>query len=492
MDTVLTRQVKHASSGLKSRTLCGFVVVFGVVCGSNIAVAGDWKFTPRATISETYSDNVRLAGDGRAESDFALSANAGASLHGTGRRLEVNADYNFQKVIHSADSVSDRQFHQWQVGGTAEVVEQIGFLEFRTTMSQENLSNRGRVSDSNLNGGGGRDVLTLALSPVIRHRFGSFADTEFRANYDRVNNDDGTTDATSTSVGTIGTISSGRRFQQLPWSASLSRRRVKNTNGSESRFASLDGNVSYVISRRWSANFGAGYDKNEFASRNDTKGFRWRTGLTWTPTERTRVAGGFERRFFDDTFFFDMSHRSRRTRWTANYRETVTTTRQLQLQRVIVPLEDEFGDVVEDPVTGEPILVPVEFAVPTDEVIVNRAFRGTVRATLKRSNATLTVFRNARTFQITNDEETSLGASVRLSHNMSARLRAAAGMSWTLTEPRASIGDETRWTWDASMSYDVGPSASSRLAYRYTTLEDDSGASDFEENRLTASLNLRF
>ncbi|MFT5392961.1 MAG: hypothetical protein ACI8PT_003159 [Gammaproteobacteria bacterium] len=468
-----------------------------LLAASTLAVAGDWTITPRASLSETYTDNVGLAADGTQRDDFVTDATGGLSVHGSGRRLKLNADYNLQKLLHQSDASPDSTRQQWQVDADAELVDKIAFVNMRTTMSQLNGSNSGRVSDSAINSGSQTDVLTFALAPSVKHRFGRYAESSFELSYDYVNNDSGTTDTTTESYGTNTELRSGSRFSRVPWSLSLSQRTVTNSDESESKFGSIDARTSYVFSRKYKIDFGAGYDRNEFTSQNtQTKGARWSAGATWSPSPRTTILGGFERRFFDNAFFFDLNHKSRRTRWTASYREDISTSRDLQLQRVLVALEDPFGDSLVDPVSGDPIIIPVNFVVPTDEVLVSRDFSGTAQFSGRRMSASATVFRSSRTFQATGDQESQLGASVRVSRDMSRHVTASSSVGWQLTEPRAgagaSVADETRWTFDASMSYVVNDMASGRLSYRYTKQADDGGISDFAENRLTAALNLRF
>ena len=457
--------------------------------------AGDWTLTPRVTVSETYSDNVSLAADGSQRHDFITDVNAGLSLHGEGRRLRMDADYNLQQVLHLRETGSNELHHQWQISGDAELIERIVFLDARTTMSQLNGANTGRIGEDNLTTDARGDAFTFSVSPSMRHRFGRWADTELRLTYDTVTNDSGTADTNSESYRAETTIGSGRRFQRMPWSLTALRSTITNTDDSESKFASVNGEVSYVVSRKLLATAGAGYDDNEFASGgNETDGLRWSVGGTWTPTPRTSVGLGFEKRFFDDTYFFDLTHQSRRTRWSASYRESLTTSRQEQLDRVLVPLQDEFGEPIEDPVSGDLVVVPINFVVPTDEVIVIRAFNGAVAFTGRRTSATLTMTRSERTFQSTNDEETQTAATVRLSHSLSSRLSASSSLGWRLSEPRTGTGsgEETRWTFDAAVNYALSSRATGRLSYGYITQEDDGAASDFDENRLVASLNVRF
>jgi uncharacterized protein (PEP-CTERM system associated) len=470
----------------------------GLLLGvSTLAIAGDWTITPRASLSETYTDNVGLAADGTQRDDFVTDATGGLSVHGSGRRLQLDADYNLQKILHQSDASPNSTRQQWQVGADAELIDKIVFVNMRTTMSQLNGSNSGRVSDSAVNSGSQTDVLTFALEPSVKHRFGRYAESSFELIYDYVNNDSGTADTTTESYGTNAELRSGSYFSRVPWSLGLSQSTVTNSDESESKFASLDGRISYVLSRKYKIDLGAGYDRNEFSSRNnETKGGRWSVGATWSPSPRTTVGGGFGKRFSDHSYFFDLDHRSRRTRWKASYREDIATSRTLQLQRVLVALEDPFGDLIVDPVSADLILIPVNFVVPTDEVLISRDFSGTAEISGRRMSATATVFRSSRTFQATGDQETLLGATVRLSRDMSRHVTASSSVGWHLTEPRAvagaSVTAETRWTFDASMNYVVNDMASGRLSYRYTKQEDDDGFSDFTENRFTAALNLRF
>jgi len=467
------------------------VVVAAVLATPAPLAAGEWRFSSGALLRETYSDNVNLAPEGEEEGELVTDVNPGFSLRGQGARLSANLDYNLQAIFPAGDSVSRSLNHQLQADSSAELLERIVFVDVRSTVSQVNQTNTGRDSRSNITGAGdSTDAITYSVSPYVVHRFGSYADSLVRYTFDGVINEGDAEDSTSTGVSA--NLTSGRRFSRMPWSVDASRRTIDNERSQDTDFQRVAGTLSYVFNRQWRVTGSAGREFNDFASSQDEQdGPFWRVSTTWTPSVRTTVEAGYADRFFGSNVFFDVEHRSRRTVWHASFAEDTSTTRDVQLQRQLIPLTDEFGEPILDPEIGQPVLVPLDLETLSSEVIVRQRFSGGMAVRWRRTRLSVNGFHEQRDFQVTGDNETVVGASVAWSRDLRRHLSLRIDGGWQATEFRGG-GDETVWDAGAALSYRLGAQLSGTASYQYLKQESGDAGSEFDENRFILALRMTF
>lgn len=467
------------------------IVALLATLGLPPAHAGDWRLTPRLSIQENYTDNVDLAPPGEERSDLVTQINPGLSLRGEGARVDVNLDYTMQNLRHKRDDIGDSTNHQLQAGGDLELVKQMLFVNARATASQQNRDNRGTVATSNISNTGNReDVYTFSITPVFRHHFGKYADTQVSTSYDWVEN--GGDDDASTSGGFQAGVSSGRYFARAPWSISYSTRTLDSAeDGGDNEFESLSGTLNYVFSRRYSAFTTVGHSRNDTNNQDiDESGIIWSVGLNWTPSPRTSFSGGFQKNPVGDNVFFDFQHQRRRSVWSAGLSQSVTTARDLQLERVLIPLQDPFGEPIQTP-EGDFLLIPIDTVRQTNEVFVNQSFNASMAMQGRRSTLTLGLNWNERDNQ-GDDDETLVGLSFGVSHQMSRSTSANLDGRWQETE--FDLSDRTReiWSLGLGLSYSLARNATGQVNLRRVESDSDEGTNDYRENRLTAGLTFRF
>ncbi|MEQ8659894.1 MAG: TIGR03016 family PEP-CTERM system-associated outer membrane protein, partial [Gammaproteobacteria bacterium] len=330
------------------------------LCWTTIASAGEWDFTPRLSMEETYTDNVRLVESGE-RGDFITTITPGFSVRGNSPRLVTNVDYNLQQLLYGHATAFDATNHQLQ--GTALATLLPGWLFFDTNarMSQQNVQNRGFVTRNNRGPDDNRrDVLSYEFTPRIQHTFGSLASLTALYGYQRVDQS-GATGSVESFVSQRGSdenrwqvsVGTGSRFARTPITLSVSDRQVLFDTGRENSLRSYAGQGAYVINRKWRLNVTGGYDDNTFpTNQGNNSGPYWTVGGTWTPSPRTFLSGNWGERFFGTTFNIDASHTHRR--WTLNgsYSEDVQTVHQFERELLLVPLLDPFGEPIFDPVTS--------------------------------------------------------------------------------------------------------------------------------------------
>ncbi|MCP5152373.1 MAG: TIGR03016 family PEP-CTERM system-associated outer membrane protein [Ectothiorhodospiraceae bacterium] len=455
------------------------------------AVAGDWTFTPRLSVSETFSDNIGLDPSGQAEHEFVTDVSPGISLRGTGSRLDVNLIYNLQALHYARGTDPSQINHQLQASGTGEVWEDIGFLDVRSTIRQANSAGGARQASSTRSATGTLDdVMTLSVSPYVRKRFGRDAKGEARYRYATVE-DSGTSGTTDTHEFSLN-VSSGERFARVPWSVAASHREEDDGSGTSSTFQEITGTLSYKFSRAYAANASVGYESNDFTtSRGDTSGLTLSASGTWTPTPRTSVELGMTDKFSGNSFFARASHRSRRAVFSLRYGEEVTTSSRLELEREFIALVDPFGEPILDPDSGQAIVVPIETPRFTNEVIVQKRLEGSMAFQGRRTNASVRVFSNDRDFEASGASEKVYGISANASRTLSRATSASLRSSWQRTEPQGGL-ESTRWSVGAGVSRTFSRDLRGSLDVGHTRQSSDNPADEFTENRVSLQLSMSF
>ena len=177
---------------------------------------------------------------------------------------------------------------------------------------------------------------------------------------------------------------------------------------------------------------------------------------------------------------------------TFNYSEEPTTGNQITLDREFIPLLDPFGDPILDPDTGDFITIPVDTPTTVDQVLINRAFSGSIAFRGRRTDATLRVFDVYRDYEVTPDEEV-YGVSASASRRLSRAMTFLLGARWSNTQFQDNTNsDYTLWDVGAGLSRQFSRDFSGRIDVRHITRNSDDPRRSYDENRITLRVNKTF
>lgn len=455
-----------------------------------------WRFDKGVTFRTTYTDNVNLSEDG--ESDFIFDVTPRFSITRADPlargRINLDVQYGLSAFQGAPNSLDDFR-HNGQAVLSAEVVKRRFFIEGRATASQQTINNRGANSDELFSLGGNNlsQTFTYQIGPVYRHHFGPYADGELRYMFDGVINDDTSSDTDSTGTLFQASLRSGRKFARTPWRIVHSRENIDNDDRGDVEFIRTDASLSYVFSRQWVGTLSVGWDDDDFPGQESgDDGFRWQVSGTYRPTSRTSITAGYGDQFTGSNFFFDLEYRGRRTIVGAGVTERRTTVRDIQLNREVFTLVDSFGQPVVDPLSGQPIALAVDLPSIRDDVVNIREYRGRISHRFRSFTSSLQVFREERTFEIGDDDETVEGITARVSRQMNTRGTIGLFGSWRETTFDVDSSVDERWDIGASYTHRFGPNVQAGAEFRHVEGERDDGATDFTENRISLRLNVNF
>ncbi|MCG5515204.1 MULTISPECIES: TIGR03016 family PEP-CTERM system-associated outer membrane protein [unclassified Ectothiorhodospira] len=442
---------------------------------SSHAAANRWDFTPRASVSQTYTDNVNLASDaGDKESESVSQLNTGFSLSRSGGRTDLSMGYNLQGLAYWGDDGRNTVNHTFSGNSTTEVLSETFFVDASASYRDRLVDGRDGFADDTITDGNRTGVATYRVSPYWRQQFGQFASSEVRYSWDTTDYEDSSVEGSGSESNRVqASLNSGPQFTTIGWGLSYSWDEVEFEEGTKSTFESLEGLLRLNLTPQFSVYAAGGEERNDFeqaVGRNDPDDTFWRAGLTWLPTTRTSLDAYQGERFFGDTYGLTLSHRFRHASWSVAYSETVDTQR------------GRLGDEVDD--TARLDQPPGTF--------VSRQLTISASGQYSKASWTVSGSRREREYQTDQNDEEADTLSVTTGYQLAPRTSAQSSLQWQGTDYDVDNRKDDLYALSLGLSRTLGPRTSASLTYRYQQRDSDLPDGDYEENRVTATLSATF
>lgn len=486
----------------------------------------EWKFTPTVDLRETYTDNVALSREELAKSRFVTEVTPGFALLNQGPRLKLSANYQLHYYAFDDNDVEGVRHAQSQLRAAARatIVDDLLYLDTDGAIGQQAVSAFGPQANGNGYATANRaNVKTWRVSPYLLHRFGNSATAAVRYSHDsvdagRIGFGDSTSDVLTMS------LNSGPTFRRIGWGLQYSQQRLDDSIAPESSVKMVSANARYRVGEDVNLTASAGYDEYDYAANGDApRGRFWQGGIEWTPSSRTSLVAGAGKRYYGNTYNLQALHRSRRSVWSINYSDSVTTTRsQLLLPATIdtaAMLDRLFTAQIADPVaraqavdayiraTGLPSALADSINYFSNRYILQKQFQASAAFNTARTTLIMSAFDSRReglsliqtdslltgpASERLNDDTSQRGGSVLW--NMRLTSRSGINASWTSARIQShSTGLSSR---NAALRLAVTRQFSPKVrgafeARRVSGTTADQVAS-YRENAITASLSLQF
>jgi hypothetical protein len=454
-----------------------------------------WSFTPHVGISQTYTDNVRLAPNDRKEYDLITQADTGFTMVREGGRARAQLAYNLQSLAYWRDDSRNRTYHQFSGDGRVSLLPERFFVESSATYSQRLISAQNRGASDNLNILGNRsDVATFRVSPIYIQPVGDFATGQLRYTYDRVDYVDSSVSGVSSQTNRVlARLDSAAMFSRIGWGLSFNRIETEYDDGSSVTFQIAEALVRLNITNRLSVFAAGGEEDNDFVqdpSRARPDDTFWRAGATWQPGNRTTMEGFYGERYFGKTYGGNLQHRFRNSRFFMDYTEAPMTVNEFELQRLVLPIVDETGMPVI--IDGEPVFVEVEFPDLRSGVYLSRRFTTGFSGQRRKTSWGIRYFDERREYEITNREEHVKGVAANVALRVAPRTRLV--LTGSVQESSYSLDDreDTYYIIGTSVVREMTPRTTASLNYRFVERESNLAGNDYQENRITATFRASF
>ncbi|WP_305908433.1 TIGR03016 family PEP-CTERM system-associated outer membrane protein [Methylomarinum sp. Ch1-1] len=526
--------------------------VFLFAVSSQQVFAVNWVIRPTLNVEEVYSDNINLSSDDE-RSALVTEVSPGVSLRTNSSVNTFDLNYRMQNLYNAGGNSGLNTNNQLQYNSRYQLLRNSLYLDSSSTISQQNVSNRNIASDNITGGGNSTTVNTLSISPYWRPHLQSFADGEVRVGYDRVSTSGGQSALSSTNTYSQNIrLNSGRDFSRFTWFVAFNNQEQNNSDGDDVQFQNSSAELRTYFDREWSVFIRGGHSENRFQTTTDSNrnGFFYTAGAQWRPSARFSVQAGYGNNAFvtvnirpirrinwsttysnndigtntGDRWQSSLRYNTRRSVWTFNYSEDTFTTQQILLQQQTGTFADLFGISYSDflnqttgastaerlsqflgiPVenVSEPLVNAVDnglnnltFAADlptlTDEVFISKRADLSVVFSTGKSVFNLSGYRERREFEVSQNQEDILGFSGSWNWNFARRTSSNIRFLWQSTEGFDATEDR-RFEATVGVTRNLFSYLNGRVEYRYLTQQSDLSDNEFSENRISASLSMRF
>jgi len=178
-----------------------------------------------------------------------------------------------------------------------------------------------------------------------------------------------------------------------------------------------------------------------------------------------------------------LSHRTRRTNWTASYMVNTTTIQQVLLDQPVF-----------DPLTNQPLLRAIDQPILTNEVITRRRGQASFSGGTAKSTVTLTGYQEDRNYQFSGDQDV-LGFTASWRWQFAARTQSLFYFVWQAIDNRNPISgnaDNKFMTVSLALNRRIWAELIGSLELRHMQQDSNRSENEYDENRITASLLMRF
>ncbi|SEK60783.1 TIGR03016 family PEP-CTERM system-associated outer membrane protein [Ectothiorhodospira marina] len=452
---------------------------------SSQATANRWEFTPRASVSQTYTDNVNLASDaGDKESESVSQLNTGFSLSRSGGRTDLSMGYNLQGLAYWGDDGRNTVNHTFSGNSTTEVLSETFFVDASASYRDRLVDGRDGFADDTITDGNRTGVATYRVSPYWRQQFGQFASSEVRYSWDTTDYEDSSVEGSGSESNRVqASLNSGPQFTTIGWGLTYSWDEAEFEEGTKSTFESLEGLLRLNLTPQFSVYAAGGEERNDFEraeGRNDPDDTFWRAGFTWTPTTRTSLDAYQGERFFGDTYGLTLNHRFRHASWSVAYSETITT------QSRVEPVDFGAGGVT------EPIEDPSDLFEIVPDVFISRQLTVSVSGQKSKVSWSVRGARQEREYETGRGDQDVNSLTTSASYQLAPRTSAQSTLQWQGTDYEVDNRKDDLYALSFGLSRTLGPRTSASLTYRYQQRDSDLPDGDYEENRVTATLSATF
>lgn len=505
-----------------------FVAAFSAAAAiltPSAAYATEWRFTPYVSGAATYTDNVNQSEDNPQDA-LILSVTPGFSLNAVGsRRIQASMNYSLSAISRFSQDNSTDINHNLSAIGKAELVDDFLFIEGTANISQGLISLFGSPADAGTNSANRTPVGVYSLSPYIQKRLGSFATLQARyttggAIFGNNSASDSVTNAFTAS------LNSGPRFNDLSWGLNYSIYQADNNGASSnSTFERASVTLGYALTRKFRVFGTYGEEWNDYLSASNTSGTSYSVGFAWAPSRRTNIEASIGERYFGRTYSLSANHQARASNWYVRYSEDVSDITQQFLRdsgRIFWVCNNRLIETLDfNPPPGQSACtgpytsgqvtqaytslgVPlsdfiaagfVDIAV-TNGVFVIKNLTAGVSWSKGKLGWGVSVFDTKRVYQgFSGVEDHTQGVTGTVSYRLAPRTSANSSLSITRNtnaNPVTPSREDKLLSLSLGINHEFGKDLSGALSLRHQQRASDAVNSDYTENSLTASANLRF
>jgi hypothetical protein len=227
-----------------------------------------------------------------------------------------------------------------------------------------------------------------------------------------------------------------------------------------------------------------GWEWNDYQTYNDedTNGATWDLGVKWTPTPRTKVSVGMGDRFFGTTPRLNITHTHKRNVFSASYKKSITFGRDILTEG------NDFNQDIRNFSSQN-----------SQSPIIDERFTAGYSYNGRRAKINFVGSHSDQTQEDNGEKSTYDDLALTFTPLISRTYTLSATVTWRQDEPRSIFGQSNTqfannseaWTSRVTVGRALNERMGVSLYYQYTDQQSDNAFSEYQENRIMATLNIR-
>ncbi len=449
------------------------------------------------TVAETYTDNVTLASDENAESDFITQVVPSLVACANSGRVRAALSYQLQALRYQNNSQFDDIYNDVSGETTIEVVPSRVFLDADTSYGQAVVDPANTFSRTNTLRPGNRTSAWISnISPYALQGLGPVGRAMLRYRYGRT--EFGDSDLPETELhGVYFNVTSPPENSLWSWQANVLSQRVERSGGDLDAFfddsdvfegddfdsadartthfdkATLDLGYQLTESLRLLALGGVENEFNRDGSTDRLSSPLWNAGFLWTSAANSLEAR-YGERYFGSNYFVDAVHRGANFDLSLSYQEDTTVSGLNQLNGGALG----GGGGFRRPRTS----------LFDRGVFVQKRLLATLGYDTAFTRTTLRAFDESRNFVQSATDEDVYGADLQVEYQAASRTSITPRASWEHRDSgvrsEADIAEA-----GISLAYLVTPLTQAALGYSHAWRNAETDSGSYEENRIVVQFS---
>lgn len=496
-----------------SACVMGLFSYHGPLCAKN------WRLTPSIQLQEVYSDNINLTANNETKSAFVTSLNPAATIIWQVGKSNLDLRYNMQNLYNAQGNGDFTVFHQLQFNAHNVLSQNRLFVDSRSSIGQQNISNT-RLASDNLSGRT-TTVTTFGISPTWLPHFGNYANGMVRVNAD-IFSSGASAISDSKTLSEMVQLDSGSEFKRISWSMGFSNSHAYRSSGvGDVNFQNSNATLRAHINKHFSVFTAVGHSANDYRGQTNSNGLFYTVGGRWTPSTHywLEVGGGnnsyvtinvspMQRLSWLTTLRHNKIGTNSGTTWQTalNYR-TRQSKWSLTHSNDTVTGQDIFAnggrslDDIADASRSTSVLtdIGVNGISATNDVIVRESWNLFASFYTGKSVISLNAFNQDRTFQnsktSTSMTEHVRGVNALWNWQFARKTSAYLRPQWQKIDTTSANNvrsQSNRYDFAIGLNQTITSRLNGRLEFSHLKQTSDLPTNDYQENRATANLFMRF
>jgi hypothetical protein len=350
-------------------------------------------------------------------------------------------------------------------------------------------------------------------------------------------------------------LNSGSYFQRVNWNLSFNNNENYRINSPTISFQNSNGRIGVPINAYFNVFAQGGYSNNNYQSSavnntgNNSSGAYYTVGGQWRPSQRFNITAGAGNNSFVTVFLSPMArltstttysnnavgtnfgqyspgnaggntgqnspatgggnsgqnwttainYQARRSTWSLTHNNTTTTSQQILAQNQIFPAQNLTNNGISNTDLNQRI---INNPTLTNQVIVTKTWNLSVSFTPGKSTFSANVYDQDYTYQTSGNNQKVIGVSGTWNWPFATRTSAYVRPQWQHIDNQGSANNSQYYTVAIGMNRTITSQLNGVLEFRHMTQTSNGNANnilpgiglanDYQENRVTASLFMRF